>query len=303
MMKRTHKAGGFESGTLGYFMTMPATLLILVISIYPLLNGILLSFQNRNIMKPNDRKFIGLENFINLIGKDREFYSVLGYSFIYTFSVVILSYLLGFVLAMLLKGKLRGRGIYRTILLLPWVVAPTIAAVNWAWLLNDQIGFINKVLMSLHVVKRPLLFLADQELARMTVIVTGTWRSFPFMMIAIMAGLQSIPKELYESAYVDGAGFFRSLFSITVPMIRGVSSICLILMFLWTFNNFENIYLLTLGGPNDKTYVLPILTYFTAFFRSKLSYASAIAVVMLVFLLIFSLINLRLQRAADRGDM
>jgi ABC-type sugar transport system permease subunit len=302
-MKRKYKAGGFESRTLGYIMTIPASLLILVVSIYPLLNGILLSFQNYNIMKPNDRRYIGFENFINLIGKDREFYSVLGYSFIYTLSVVILSYLFGFVLAMLLKGKLKGRGIYRTILLLPWVVAPTVAAVNWAWLLNDQIGFINKVLMSFHLTQKPLLFLADQDLARITVIVTGTWRAFPFMMIVIMAGLQSIPKELYESAYVDGAGFFRSLFSITVPMIRGVSSICLILMFLWTFNNFENIYLLTLGGPNDKTYTLPILTYFTAFFRSRLSYASAIAVVMLLFLLIFSLINLRLQKAADRGDM
>jgi multiple sugar transport system permease protein len=302
-MKRTYRAGGFESRTLGYIMTIPASLLILVISIYPLFNGILLSFENYNIMKPNDRRFIGLENFVNLIGKDKEFYSVLGYSFIYTLSVVIFSYLFGFVLAMILKGKIRGRGIYRTILLLPWVVAPTVAAVNWSWLLNDRIGFINKVLMSLHLVQRPLLFLADQHLARITVIVTGVWRSFPFMMIVIMAGLQSIPKELYESAYVDGAGFFRSLFSITVPMIRGVSSICLILMFLWTFNNFENIYLLTLGGQNDKTYTLPILTYFTAFFRSRLSYASAIAVIMLIFLLVFSLINLRLQKAADRGDM
>jgi multiple sugar transport system permease protein len=302
-MKRKYTTGGFESKTLGYIMTVPASLLILVISIYPLINGILLSFQNYNLMKPNDRRYIGLENFITLIGTDKEFYSVLAYSFIYTFSVVILSYLIGFVLAMLLKGNLKGRGIYRTIMLLPWVVAPTVAAVNWAWLLNDQIGFINKVLVSLHIVERPLLFLADQQLARITVIITGTWRAFPFMMIVIMAGLQSIPGELYESAYVDGAGFFRSLFSITIPMIRGVSSICLILMFLWTFNNFENIYLLTLGGPNDRTYVLPILTYFTAFFRSKLSYASTIAVIMLIFLLIFSLINLRIQKAADRGDM
>jgi ABC-type sugar transport system permease subunit len=302
-MTRKFKAGGFESRTLGYFMVIPASILIAVISLYPLINGILLSFQNQNLLRPNDHKFIGMENFVTLIRTDREFYSVMAYSFIYTFSVVILSYLLGFILAMLLKGNIRGRGIYRTILLLPWVVAPTVAAVNWSWLLNDQIGFVNKVLVSFHLAKKPLLFLADPQLARITVIVTGTWRAFPFMMIVIMAGLQSIPRELYESAHVDGAGFFRSLFSITIPMIRGVSSICLILMFLWTFNNFENIYLLTLGGPNDRTYTLPILTYFTAFFRSRISYAASIAVVMLFFLLIFSIINLRLQKSADRGGM
>jgi ABC-type sugar transport system permease subunit len=240
-MVKKYRAGGLESKTLGYIMTIPASILILMISIYPLINGILLSFQNYNLMMPNDRRYIGLGNFITLIGTDKEFYSVLAYSFIYTFSVVILAYLLGFVLAMLLKGNLRFRGIYRTILFLPWVVAPTVAAVNWSWLLNDQIGFINKVLMAFKIVNKPLLFLADQQLARITVIITGTWRAFPFMMIVIMAGLQSIPRELYESAYVDGAGFFRSLFSITIPMIRGVSSICLILMFLWTFNSFENI--------------------------------------------------------------
>ncbi|MDR1903667.1 MAG: sugar ABC transporter permease [Treponema sp.] len=295
-MKQKYRSGGFENKTLGYIMTIPTTVLILLISIYPLINGILLSFENYNLMRPFERRFIGLENFKTLITTDTEFYSVLAYSFIYTISVVGLSYLIGFVLAMLLKGDTWGRGIYRTVLLLPWVVAPTVAATNWSWLLNDQIGFINKILVNWHILDEAALFLADPRLSRITVIVTGTWRSFPFMMVVIMAGLQSIPKELYESAHMDGAGFFRSLFSITIPMIKSVSTICLILMFLWTFNNFENIYLLTKGGPNNATYTLPILTYFSAFFRSRISYASTIATFMLVVLLVFSMIQLWLQK-------
>lgn len=294
------KAAKLESKRLGYLLTIPASILILIISLYPLVNGILLSFENYNLMKPTKRKFVGLENFRELIAADTEFHSVLLYSFVYTVAVVLLAYLFGLLLAMLLKRNIKGRGIYRTLVLLPWVVAPSIAAINWLWLLNDQIGFINNILQKIGLIRDPILFIADPDIAQLTVIFTGTWRSFPFMLIVILAGLQSIPKDLYESAYIDGAGFWKSFFHITMPMIRGVSTVCIILQIIWTFNNFENIYLLTNGGPNDATFTLPILTYFTAFFRSKIGYASAIATLMLIVLLIISLIYLKIQKAQDK---
>jgi ABC-type sugar transport system permease subunit len=133
-------------------------------------------------------------------------------------------------------------------------------------------------------------------MAKITVILTGTWRNFPFMMIIILAGLKSIPGDLYESAHVDGAGFWKSLFHITLPKIRGVSLVCIILEIIWTFNNFENIYLLTRGGPNNSTFVIPILTYYTAFFRNKITYASAIAVVMLIVMVGLAVIYLHYQK-------
>jgi ABC-type sugar transport system permease subunit len=277
-------------------MTAPALLIILAVSFYPLLNGIGLSFRDFNAMAPNSGKFVGFENFSKLLFSDVEFRQKFGFSIVYTFSVVGLSYIIGFILAMMLKDEMRGRGIYRTLFLLPWVVAPSVATTNWSWLFNDRLGFINGVLMKIGLVEKPILFLANETIAKFTVIMTGTWRNFPFMMIIILAGLQSIPKELYESAYVDGAGFWKSLYYITIPRIRGVSSICIILEIIWTFNNFENIYLLTRGGPNNSTFVMPILTYYTAFFRNKTSYASAIAVIMLIIMLGFSMIYFHYQK-------
>ncbi|MBC8532772.1 ABC transporter permease subunit [Yeguia hominis] len=295
------KAARLESKRLGYFLTIPSSILILAISFYPLIQGISLSFESYNLMKPKKRKFVGFDNFKELLFSDNEFHSVLFYSFVYTIAVVLLAYVFGLFLAMLLKRDIKGRGIYRTLVLLPWVVAPSIAAINWLWLLNDQIGFINNVLQKIGLISKPILFIAEPKIAQITVIFTSVWRSFPFMLIVVLAGLQSIPKDLYESAYIDGAGFWKSFFHITMPMIRGVSTVCIILQLIWTFNNFENIYLLTNGGPNDATYTLPILTYFTAFFRSKIGYASAIATLMLVVLLVISLIYLKIQKNRENG--
>lgn len=299
LKNKKRASGGFERKTLGYIMTTPATLMALVISIYPLLNGIILSFQNKNMIMKNSGQFVGLENYEKLF-QDTDFYGSVKFSFIYTIFVVFCAYLVGFILAMMLKDEMHGRGIYRTLLLLPWVVAPSVAATNWQWILNDKIGVINTFLQNIGLIDKPILFLADPMLAKFTVILTGTWKNFPFMMIVILAGLQSIPKELYESAYVDGAGYWKSLRYITIPTIAHVSSICIILMCIWTFNNMENIYLLTTGGPNDATYILPILTYYTAFYRNKLSYASTIAVAMLVIMLIFCIIYLRSQNKEQR---
>ena len=293
-MKKKH--GGLESKRLGYLMTIPASILILVISIYPLIQGILMSFQDYNLQRPNQRAWNGLENYITLITEDTEFHSALLYTFIYTIATVAFAYVLGLILAMLLNRNIRGRGIYRTLALLPWIVVPSVASTNWTWLMNDQIGLINQTLRSLGLIDQPILFLADEGIARITVIFTDMWRDYPFMMIVILAGLQSIPRELYESAYIDGAGFWKSFRYITLPMIKGVSAISTILMFIWVFNHFDNIYLLTSGGPNNATFTLPILTYYTAFFRSNIGYASAIASIMLVVLLIVAMLYLRVMR-------
>lgn len=123
-------------------------------------------------------------------------------------------------------------------------------------------------------------------MAKVTVILFGAWKSFPFMMITLLSGLQTIPGDLYEAAEIDGANGWQRFRRITLPMLSSVSTVCVVLLFIWTFNNFENIYLLTMGGPNKATYVLSILTYYTAFTRSNLGYASAISVVMLVVLMI-----------------
>jgi multiple sugar transport system permease protein len=288
-----------KRAAVGYRMLIPSSLLILMISIYPLLSGFRLATMRYNILKPWKNEFLGLGNFIKLLTTDTEFYGVLGFSFLYTFSVVAISYCAGLCIAMLLNRDIKFRAVFRALALIPWVVPPVVAATNWLWVLNDQLGLINTTLIKLGVIDEPILFLASLKIVRFTVIFTGAWKALPFMMIVLLAGLQSIPKELYEAAEIDGSGPLSSFRYITLPGIQTVSLICTTLMFIWTFNNFENIYLLTYGGPGQATYVLPILSYYTAFFRSELGYASAIAVTMLFVLLLFALLYLRLQRRPE----
>ncbi len=298
-MKR--KKGHFESKTLGYLMTIPATILILSVSIVPLVQGILMSFENYNVQQPHKRAWVWFDNFVQLF-QDEEFVSALIFTFLYTFATVVISYVVGLALAMLLSRNLKGKGLFRTLALLPWVVAPSVAAVNWILLLNDRIGVVNRTLLSWGLIEEPILFIADPVMARFTVIMTDVWRDYPFMMIVLLAGIQSIPKDLYESAYIDGAGYWKSFWYITLPMIKNVSAVCTILMFIWVFNHFDNIYLLTAGGPNGATFTMSIWSYFTAFYRGDLGYASAGAVIMLIVLLIVALIYLRVTNAFSNKE-
>lgn len=296
------KAGELKlhNNRLGYIMLIPASLLILLVSLYPLVNGIYLAMFNYNLMRPKNRHFVGLGNIIEILTKDKEFYQALGFSFLYAFCVVAIAYVLGLCFAMLLNRDIRGRGVFRMLILIPWVIPSVVATTNWLWLLNDQLGFINRTLVNLGLIDKPILFLAEQTLSKITVICTGAWKSFPFMMIVLLAGLQSIPGDLYESAQIDGGGFFYNFIHITMPMLKPVTMISTVLMFIWTFNNFENIWLLTRGGPIDATFVLPILSYYTAFIRSNIGYASAISTIMLVVLLALALLYMRILRT--QGD-
>jgi multiple sugar transport system permease protein len=182
---------------------------------------------------------------------------------------------------------------------MPWVIPSIVSGTIWKWALNDQFGIINHLLMRWGIINKPLLFFSTSAAARMSVIMTGTWKTFPFMSIVLLAGLQSVPKELYESAHIDGANFFRRFLSITMPMIKGPSIIVTTLQFIWTFNNFENIYLFTRGGPANSTFVMSILTYYTAFYRNNLGYAAALAVVMLIVLMVLSLIYMRIIKSKE----
>jgi multiple sugar transport system permease protein len=277
-------------------LLIPATVLILAISIYPLIRGIGISFMNYNLRRLRQVRFTGFDNFLRILTEDALFFRSLGFSFLYSFAVVIISYVTGMCLALLLNRDIKFRGLFRALILIPWVIPPVVAAANWTWLLNDQLGFINLLLRRIEIIDKPILFLADEHLVRMSVSFTGAWKSFPFMTVVLLSGMQGIPDELYESASIDGAGFFRSFWHITVPMLKSVTMISTVLMFIWTFNNFENIYLLTAGGPSYATFVLPILSYFTAFYRSQLGYASAVSTVMLAVLLAMALVYMRILR-------
>lgn len=279
----------------GLLMLAVPTLMLMLVSFYPLFNSLYLSFTNTNILKTNQTvKLVELDNFIKFFTDDTVWPS-LGFSLEYAFFCVVFSYIIGLALAMLLNRKIRCRALFRALILIPWAIPTVVATANWLWILNDRSGIINVWLQQLHLIDSPILFLADQELARVTCILVGTWKSYPFMTLSILAGLQGVPEDIYESAKIDGATGFKAFWHITLPMIRSVSLVVVTLMFIWGFNNFDIIYLLTQGGPLEATFTLPIYTYNTAFYRGQMGYASAISTMTLVILTGFCLLYIRLQ--------
>lgn len=291
------KKGHFGSKRFGYVMLLPALVMILLTQIYPFFYGIGMSFTNYNLLKPGATRFVGLANFTQAFGADRYFYPTMLFTLIYALSLVLFSYLFGLFTANLLNKNLRMRGIFRTIILLPWVISPMVMATNWMWLMNDQFGLINKTLINLGLIEKPILFLASKEMARFTVILVGTWKNIPFMTITLLAGMQGISSDLYEAARIDGASNTQSFFKITLPMIKPVAMVSTTLLFIWAFNGFENIFLLTEGGPANATMVLPIYAYTAAFVRSQMGYAASLSVIMLVIMMGLTLFYQWLNRS------
>lgn len=283
-----------------WFMLIPTTLVLFAVSVYPVFSSIYMSFTNEHLLR-KETAFVGFDNYIRLL-VDREFWSSVTFTFVYSFSVVAIAYVAGLALALLLHRKIRGRGFLRALFLLPWVIPPVIAVTNIKWILHDQVGIINTLLRSWGLIEKPILFLAKYGLIRPTVILASAWKQLPFMMITLLAGLQSVPDELYESASIDGAGGWRQLFSITLPVIRPLTFINTTLSFIWTINSFEMVWLMTGGGPNGHTFTIPVLSYYTAFFRNDMSYAATIATSMLVVLLLLTLVNFRVQ-FRQKGDV
>lgn len=290
---KTKKIG---NPTLGYIFILPAVLIVLVVRLYPMLYGIFMSLTNYNLTRQNKVEFVGLQNFIDLISNDNEFYSVIAFSFIYTICVVGISYILGMLMALLVNKDIKFRGFFRTLLLIPWAIPPVVGATNFLWILNDEFGIVNIFLKNIGLIENSIQFFSDMSMVRMTVICYGAWKSFPFMLIVLLSGLQSIPAEIYDSAKIDGSGRIKSFIYITLPFLKQVTYVAVTLMVIWTFNSFEDIYLLTEGGPVNRTMVLPIYTYYTAFYRGNMGYAATIAVLMSIILVAISVLN---KKATD----
>lgn len=283
----------------GYLFILPATLFLLGVSIYPLCRGIALAFTNRNFLYPKKTKFIGLKNFIKILFQDEEFWEVLGFTFFFAIASVIVIYVLGLILALFLNRDFKGKNFFRAVFLLPWIIPSVVAANSWLWMLNDQTGFINTTLLKWGIIKEPILFLATKTAAQWSAIMVNAWKSFPFMLLVLLAGMQNIDQGLYESARIDGATKFQCFRYITMPMIKKISVVSTVLMLIWSFNNFENVYLLTKGGPARATMNISIYTYNLAFYRNQWGYASAVAVVMMVIMFVLSIVYRKLLRSED----
>jgi arabinogalactan oligomer / maltooligosaccharide transport system permease protein len=278
----------------------PVIVVMTLIVFIPLAEAIYTTFTdiNRNNQgtrfRPPSWEFIGLDNYVRILsGRDPFFYPTLIWTVIWTVVNVFFHYTLGLLLAMLLNQRFRGRTAYRLLLLLPWAVPAYISAIAWLFIFNGEYGLINNVLTGLGLGR--VNWLSEFPWFYISPIIVNVWLGVPFMMVALLGGLQTIPQDQYEAARVDGANAWQSFQHITLPGLRSVSQTVILLGSIWTFNLFVVIFFVTGGGPAAKTEILVTYTY-RAFERGDFAMAATYAVIVFSMLLVFSLVYRRLSR-------
>jgi ABC-type sugar transport system permease subunit len=273
-----------------YLMVAPAVILVLVITVYPMLESLRMSFLAYDLMRINvdGTPFVGLKNFDTIL-HDQRFLISLKNTFLFAIIVVSAVIFLGLMMAQLLNMSFRGRGVLRSLILIPWVTPPVVAATIWVWMYQPERSPFNQVLRALGIIQTNIRFLADTttflggiSIPMLAVSSVRIWNGLPFVTLMILAGLQSIPVELYEAAEIDGAGALARLRFITLPSLRPVLAILITLLGLGAIGHFEVNYVMTGGGPRDLTSILAVVAYRQAFSFYRFDLASAISTVILV---------------------
>ena len=267
---------------LGYLLLVPLVIVLFGLLAYPIATGVSITLQEKSVGFQGT--FIGLENYRTLLFDDPHFWRVVQNGFIFTFGSVSLKLVIGMIMALVLNRRIVLRGLFRGLLLLPWVAPTVVTALSWRWIL-DMMGVINLTLMSVGLMKLPIPYLAQYGTALLSLIIVNTWRGFPFFGVTLLAGMQAIPQEMYEAAEVDGASTWQRFWHITVPSLRTVIMVVYILSTIWTFNDFAIVWLLTRGGPGHATDVFATYTYKLAFEASRLGYGQTVSVILAPFLI------------------
>ena len=260
-----------------FWFVLPALLIVVIVLIYPVLFNFNLSLRSWSLFDlPEERgALIWLENFQKVVENSR-FQNALIVTFKFMLGTVSIEYLLGLVIALLLNSKFKGRDFFRTIFMLPMMMAPVVIAIQWKYLLSGSFGVINHIIRVLGF--SPPSWLSQPGLALWTIIFVDVWAFVPFVAIILLAGLQNIPEDLYEAARVDGANPWQQILYITLPLLKPATILVLLIRATEVFKTFDLIYVLTGGGPADSTEVLGLYAYRVAFSEGSLGKASAIAV-------------------------
>lgn len=282
---------------LAYFLILPSILLITLLNLYPAVQAFLVSLQSQNMMRPNPTAYVGFAHYVASLAGDSPFWASLGRTIEFTLGAVVGGYLLGLGLALLLSLEVRGRAFFRALFLIPWVIPDVATAMLWKWLYGDEFGILNVLLLRTGIVHQPVQWLADTDIAMLSVIIVQVWKLYPIMFVTLLAALQNVPTELHEAAKLDGATALQRLWHVTLPLIRPASVVITLLAAIWTFQSFDVIYLLTGGGPADATQVLSTLIYQKAFWAMDRGTATALAMLMLVVLLGLTLSYLTAYRS------
>lgn len=284
-----------------FLLVAPAFIILIGVVIYPFLYNVILSLSNMSLTHIKDWKIIGFDQYVKVFTEPSQpdFYSVFIKTIIWTVVNLFFHVTLGVFLALILNQKeIRGKAIFRTILVLPWAVPQLIVALTWRGMFNYEYGAINNMLATVGI--PAVQWLKGPIESFIAVIITNVWLGFPFMMVIALGALQSIPHDLYEAADIDGASWYHKLKNITIPLIKPVMVPAITLGTIWTFNNLNIVWLVSNGGePSDSTHILVSFVYKAAFNFYRYGYGAALSMVIFFMLLIFSLVFMRKTKATD----
>ena len=293
-LRRHGIAGRASDRALPYLLAAPAIAVLFALSIYPLVYAVKVSFQTGT--GANLRW--SLQNFTRLVS-DRFFFEALAHTLVYAVAALTCEFLLGLGLAMLLNAQLRGRSLFRAVLLVPMMLPPVVVGVVWRLMLNPNFGAINGTLKGAGLNTLALAWTARPGLALFSVIMVDVWQWTPFMFLVLLAGLQAIPQEPYEAALIDGSSAWQTFQYVTLPLLKPAILIALLLRTMDLLRVFDQIFILTEGGPGFATETISLYIYRTAFRFSDFGYAAAMSFMLLILTNSISLLYIRLLQQQE----
>lgn len=267
-----------------YAFLLPAIAVTAAVILFPVLQTVWLSLHDVLLYNPDPPDFVGLRNFAQALA-DAVFWISLWNSAIWVVGVVALQFLLGLGAALLLNQSFWWRGVARALVVIPWALPSVIIGLMWTFIYDFNIGVLNDMLIRAGLIDGPIAWLARADTALAAVMLAIVWQGFPFFAVMILAGLQTVPAELYEAAEIDGAGSFGQFWNVTLPSIAGVIATAILLRVIWVANSLDLILVMTGGGPGYETHTLPLYAFLRAYSSMEFGYGAALALILTFFLL------------------
>lgn len=266
-----------------WLFVLPAIIIVVALFVYPICSSFYFSFTNKNLIRPA-YSFVGLDNFVAVL-TDKNFWNAFFNSIKWTVLSLIGQLLVGFTAALALNRVKHLKGMYKTLLIIPWAFPSIVIAFSWKWILNGVYGFLPNILVQLGICSESPQFLTEKTLAFLVLVMINIWFGAPMIMVNVLSALQTVPQDQYEAAKIDGAKTWQSFMYITMPHIKVVMGLLVVLRTVWIFNNFDLIYLITGGGPAGTTQTVPVYAYDMGWGTKLLGKSSAVTVLLFLFLM------------------
>lgn len=278
----------------GYLLLAPVVLYIVIFQFYPLFETVRLSFYEYSLISGKSMTFNGFTNYWKLMFEDIHFWTIFKNSFIWVFGSTALQFLIAIPAALILFSKLRGRGLWRGLMMVPWVSPVIVIGIVWKWIYDGQFGLLNQYMKTLGFIQENIVWLGDEQWVWPALLLTSAWKGFPYITLMLLSGLTGISKEMMEAAHVDGATTWQRFTRITMPLLKPVIYVTGMVSIVSSWTKFEMIWALTGGGPGYATSILPTYLYTNTFVYFDFGKGSAIATLSMIFVLIIVLLYARI---------